>query len=95
MDRSNDFVRRRKFVQLVEDVKKFGAEVAIFSSMHESGERMLLVQTWWMHADWLVLTAQELNQLTGLAAILTYPLDIEDVQEEERLLANRPSSEVL
>lgn len=29
----------------------------------------------------------ELNQLTGIAAILTYPLDIEDVEEEERLNA--------
>lgn len=27
----------------------------------------------------------ELNQLTGIAAILTYPLDIEVVEEEERL----------
>lgn len=26
----------------------------------------------------------ELNQLTGIAAILTYPLDIEVVEEEER-----------
>lgn len=37
--RSTDFTRRRRFVQLVEDVRKFGAEVVIFSSMHESGER--------------------------------------------------------
>lgn len=27
----------------------------------------------------------ELNQLTGIAAILTYPLDIEVVEEEERV----------
>jgi len=67
--RSNDFARRRRYVQLVEDVKRFGAEVAIFSSMHESGE--------------------QLNQLTGIAAILTYPMDIEDVLEEERILAEQ------
>jgi len=29
----------------------------------------------------------ELNQLTGIAAILTYPLDIEVVEEEERVEA--------
>lgn len=29
----------------------------------------------------------ELNQLTGIAAILTYPLDIEMVQEEEKMMA--------
>jgi hypothetical protein len=29
----------------------------------------------------------ELNQLTGIAALLTYPLDIEDVQAEEAELA--------
>jgi len=65
--RSNDFSRRHKFVQLVESVKKYGAQTVIFSSMHESGE--------------------QLNQLTGIAALLTYPLDIEDVQAEEAELA--------
>ncbi|GAA94892.1 uncharacterized protein L969DRAFT_89848 [Mixia osmundae IAM 14324] len=62
--KSSDFKRRRRFVQLVEEVKRYGGEVFIFSSMHESGE--------------------QLNQLTGVAAILTYPLDIEVVEEEER-----------
>ncbi|BGP04891.1 Translation factor pelota [Rhodotorula toruloides] len=62
--RSPSVARRKKFVQLVEDVKAYGGEVLMFSSMHESG--------------------QQLNQLTGIAAILTYPLDIEVVEEEER-----------
>lgn len=35
----------------------------------------------------LVLLMTELNQLTGIAALLTYPLDIEDVQAEEAELA--------
>ncbi|EPQ26483.1 uncharacterized protein PFL1_05805 [Pseudozyma flocculosa PF-1] len=61
--RAADPARRRKFVDLVEEVRKQGAEVAIFSSMHESG--------------------RQLNSLTGIAAILTYPLDIELVEEEE------------
>lgn len=34
----------------------------------------------------------ELNQLTGIAALLTYPLDIEDVQAEEAELARAKST---
>lgn len=37
--RSPDVVRRKRFVKLVEDVKAYGGEVLIFSSMHESGQR--------------------------------------------------------
>ncbi|GJN91743.1 hypothetical protein Rhopal_004766-T1 [Rhodotorula paludigena] len=65
--RAPSVARRRMFVKLVEDVKAYGGEVLMFSSMHESG--------------------QQLNQLTGIAAILTYPLDIEVVEEEERVEA--------
>lgn len=81
--RSSDFSRRRKFVQLTEDVKKFGAEVAIFSSMHESGERKSAI----LRSDRVFVAKAclaELNQLTGIAALLTYPLDIELVLEEEK-----------
>lgn len=63
--------RRKKFVQLVEDVRAQGGEVAIFSSMHESGK--------------------QLNNLTGIAAILTWPMDVEEVEEEER--ADREAAE--
>ncbi|VDB85448.1 unnamed protein product [Peniophora sp. CBMAI 1063] len=55
---------RKKYVALVEEVRGKGAEVLMFSSMHESG--------------------QQLNQITGIAAILTFPLDIEVVEMEER-----------
>ncbi|GAA5863615.1 hypothetical protein JCM1840_000079 [Sporobolomyces johnsonii] len=65
--RSPSVARRKMFVKLVEDIKAYGGEVLIFSSMHESG--------------------QQLNQLTGIAAILTYPLDVEVVEEEERVEA--------
>jgi protein pelota len=75
-------------VQLVEDVKRFGAEVAIFSSMHESGERKLATQQSFAGCQ-LKCLCPELNQLTGIAAILTYPMDIEDVLEEERILAEQ------
>ncbi|KAI0701817.1 pelota [Cytidiella melzeri] len=62
--RASDPTVRKKYVQLVEDVRQKNAEVLIFSSMHESG--------------------QQLNQLTGIAALLTFPLDIEVVEAEER-----------
>ncbi|KAH7887643.1 eRF1 domain 1-domain-containing protein [Phlebopus sp. FC_14] len=62
--RASDPKTRKKYVLLVESVQQKGAEVVIFSSMHESG--------------------QQLNRLTGVAAILTFPLDIEVVEAEER-----------
>ncbi|BGP36859.1 Translation factor pelota [Rhodotorula kratochvilovae] len=65
--RAPSVVRRRMFVKLVEDVKAYGGEVLMFSSMHESG--------------------QQLNQLTGIAALLSFPLDIEVIEEEERVEA--------
>lgn len=61
--RSADPAQRKRFVELTETVKAQGGEVAIFSSMHETG--------------------RQLNGLTGMAAILTYPLDIEVVEREE------------
>ncbi|KAF8845833.1 hypothetical protein BDN67DRAFT_961485 [Paxillus ammoniavirescens] len=62
--RASDPKTRKRYVLLVESVQQKGAEVVIFSSMHESG--------------------QQLNQLTGIAAILTFPLDIEIVEAEEK-----------
>ncbi|KAF8591410.1 hypothetical protein K439DRAFT_1650675 [Ramaria rubella] len=62
--RANDPLQRKRFIGIVEGVRKKGGEVLIFSSMHESGE--------------------QLNQLTGIAAILTFPLDVEVVEAEER-----------
>ena len=40
--RSPSVARRKQFVKLVEDVRAYGGEVLIFSSMHESGQR-----EWW------------------------------------------------
>ncbi|KII95057.1 hypothetical protein PLICRDRAFT_169750 [Plicaturopsis crispa FD-325 SS-3] len=62
--RASEPAVRKKYVAIVEEVRQKGAEVVIFSSMHESG--------------------QQLNQLTGIAAILTFPLDVEVVEAEER-----------
>jgi stalled ribosome rescue protein Dom34 len=48
--------------------------------MHESGQRKHPLRTYFPQ-----LTVHlELNQLTGIAAILTFPLDIEVVEEEEK-----------
>lgn len=79
--RAGDPEVRRRYVSLVEGVREKRGEVLIFSSMHESGQRAyhnideLLV---------LMLVPTELNQITGIAAILTFPLDIEVVEAEER-----------
>lgn len=48
--------------------------------MHESGQREVLKNNQGASTD----STAELNQLTGIAAILTFPLDIEVVEAEER-----------
>jgi protein pelota len=63
-DRSQNVGERQKWVGIVEDVKKGGGDVLIFSSIHESGK--------------------QLDQLTGVAAILNFPIpEIESDEEEE------------
>ncbi len=61
--RSLDILERKKYVQLVEQVKEHGAQVRIFSSSHSSGE--------------------QLTQLSGVAAILRFPIPEEDFDEDE------------
>ena len=54
---------RRKYVDLVEDVRESGGTVYIFSAMHGSG--------------------QQLGQVSGVAAILRYPLpDLDELELE-------------
>ena len=53
---------RKRFVNLVEELRGGGVKVLKFSSMHVSGER--------------------LNELTGIAAILRFPINFDDVSEE-------------
>jgi protein pelota len=67
-------------VSLVEAVQQKGGEVVIFSSMHESGQR----EQHGVNSFLIAYYSSELNQLTGVAAILTFPLDIEVVEAEER-----------
>ena len=62
-----------------------------FSSMHESGQRKFIVP----HILRIVTDLfQELNQLTGIAAILTYPLDVEVVEMEEREAKEQAEAEM-
>lgn len=79
--RASDPKERKKYVALVEDVQRKAGEVLRFSSMHESGQRGSSAPS----ARRIVTDPfTELNQLTGIAAILTFPLDIEVVEMEER-----------
>lgn len=39
LHRARDPIQRKRFITLVEGVREKGAEVLIFSSMHESGQR--------------------------------------------------------
>lgn len=45
LDSAPSVARRKRFVKLVEDVKAYGGEVLMFSSMHESGQRELFSST--------------------------------------------------
>lgn len=81
--RASDPTRRKKYVELVEAVQHKGGEVLVFSSMHESGQREknLISKSFPFVAKFWV---SELNQLSGIAAILTFPLDVEVVEAEEK-----------
>lgn len=61
--KSDDINKRKYFVNLIDKVKETGAEVAIFSSLHSSGE--------------------QLNQLTGIAVILNYPIPTLDDDDDD------------
>lgn len=78
-------------MSLVEGVQQKGAEVVIFSSMHESGQRVYKS----LYGCKLSNLSAELNQLTGIAAILTFPLDIEVVEAEEKEAAEEAEREKL
>jgi protein pelota len=60
---AHDAMQRKKYVQLVEDVRNNGGKVYIFSSLHVSGT--------------------QLQQVSGVAAILRFPLpDLADLEED-------------
>lgn len=86
--RSSDLQTRQRYVHLVEDVQNSGCEALIFSSMHLSGERKTFTRvnnrifsSSFLKKERLILLIllhpfpceAELNQLSGIAAILSYP----------------------
>ncbi|CAN6597749.1 protein Dom34p [Trichomonascus vanleenenianus] len=62
--RSDDVNTRRRYIDMVENVKNLGGEALILSSMHETGE--------------------QLNQITGIACILKYPMpELDDIEDDD------------
>ena len=83
--RSSNPATRKKYVALVEAVQTKGGDVVIFSSMHESGQREFFSHfSVTVFGVKVLMCTLELNQLTGIAAILTFPLDVEVVEQEEK-----------
>jgi hypothetical protein len=85
--RNVDVATRQKYVNLVESVKEYGGTVHIFSSMHVSGDRECTTMLLWyaliivLKVHNLTFVCTELAQLTGIAAILRFPLpELEDAE---------------
>lgn len=82
--RSADIATRRKYVDLVESVRSMGGTVRVFSSMHVSGERKLYMRCMSILELTTFAFFVELNLLSGVAAILTFPFPgIDDGEEED------------
>ncbi|KAG8856817.1 Translation factor pelota [Tulasnella sp. 330] len=60
------------------DVNQRKKYVALVEAVRQKGGEVVIFSS--MHES-----GQQLNQLTGIAAILTFPLDVEVVEEEERV----------
>ena len=73
LSRSADVPTRKRYVALVESVKEGGGTIKVFSSLHVSGER----EQPFIFRDnkFSVFSfSSELGQLSGVAAILRFPL---------------------
>lgn len=86
--RNQDPKERKEYVRMYDDVVEAGGDVKIFSSMHVSGEReldILIEQELWLNKTYFLLNLLvELAQLTGIAAILRFPMpELEDDDDEE------------
>lgn len=82
-NRNQDPIQRKEYVKIHDDVLDAGGDVKIFSSMHVSGERKFkpFYELCW---NYQILFFAELAQLTGIAAILRFPMpEIEDSDEED------------
>ena len=67
-----------RFVKLVEDVQKSGGSVFIFSMAHVSGVNL---NSRSQRSHSLSSLGEQLNLLSGIAAILRFPLP--DIEEQE------------
>lgn len=79
---------RKEYVKLVEDVRDAGGEVKIFSSMHISGQRKYQLVSLCqenIHFDTVHSSNPiELAQLSGIAAILRFPMpELEDEDDND------------
>lgn len=82
INRSSDVKTRKKYVAMVEKVKENAGNVKVFSSLHVSGESKHIA------ASLAVFTVAlcsliGLGQLSGVAAILRFPLPNLDESDEE------------
>lgn len=77
-------MQRKEYVRMHDDVIDAGGDVKIFSSMHVSGERKFIIDFFF---DFPVIKSfffLELAQLTGVAAILRFPMpELEDSDNED------------
>ncbi|KAB5595582.1 hypothetical protein CTheo_1043 [Ceratobasidium theobromae] len=72
--------------ELASDVNERKKYVALVESVREKRGEVLIFSS--MHE-----TGQQLNQLTGVAAILTFPLDVEVVEAEEQAAKDEAEAE--
>lgn len=85
--RSADVSARRRYVKLAETAKRGGADVLIFSDMHVSGERKRFYLLTFFLQSWSKYLCHpvELQQLSGIAAILKFPLpELDDLEMQSR-----------
>lgn len=81
--RSADVPTRQRYVALVESVKDGGGTVKVFSSLHVSGERKRVPRGTSKLTQVCFSFPLELGQLSGVAAILRFPLPQLDEDSED------------
>lgn len=77
-------MQRKEYVRMHDDVIDAGGDVKIFSSMHVSGERKFIIDFFMNTPVIKLFFFLELAQLTGVAAILRFPMpELEDSDNED------------
>lgn len=93
LHRNQDPKQRKEYVRMHDEVMESGGDVKIFSSMHVSGERKLIKEILvsfhlppnsTQNLFLIISHLTELAQLTGIAAILRFPMpELEEDSSEE------------